>query len=466
MNQYQKIDWSNNQFSSFASSSDTFFAPIRQARAHLNPEKKTPSLVSYVPRALLAACAAALTLAPSKQYAKEHHLNSITVELSCFLTGLLINLYAINRLADEIKHSDHIRANTVISFVLGALTSLPVFFIQQVNENNTQGLELTLINSVITLSSVPIQTLGFLEFTNFMQAFSSRFYWTQLKQDRNKIHEFELIDLFINTLEQGFKEVAMNPVYNCDLMNCQESILLDYIIQRGRNKPSDSRLCTTLAIFAGFIGIVLAETVNLSYVKATQLALSSVLPNTLASLFTAFITFPAAVLSAEFGFNAMSSSCKALLNNLHKLYELSKGKTFELELQLPHALHKTSNLAMSACLLLLVCQSYSVSVQFNNLIFKDNLSRAQLAILNQLTIPGTLLFNFYALNQISGDWLCQLWLNYGSASLKQKTERFQLGQAILSAYKEMPVEISCAELKSKMDSIDERHSDDLMMIQL
>ena len=204
-----------------------------------------------------------------------------------------------------------------------------------------------------------------------------------------------------------------------------------------------------LEIVCGLVGVMLAECVNASYIKATYIVLTdNKLSALLAGLLTCGIVFPMITLSAEFGYNATRDMMDGILSFCMQVTKYIHGQSSSIQLNLPSAISPWASICTFGAVILIASRSYAASIQFNNDTFKQDLSDETLSILNQLTVVGSLLFNIYAINNISTDWLSQSLKHFGGENIKKKTEFYQFGQSILKDYKKMPQGLLCSGIET------------------
>ena len=422
-----------------------FFSPLERAKMTYGaPDKNLVySFLTITTRLLVAFSAAALALNPSKKYAETEQKNIIIYQLSSVSTALLINLYGINYLIDELKYVQRVRPIMIVSTLLGIMSALPIFFMQQlVNEDKSL---LSLGASIaITIGSMPMQILGFLEFCEHVAPKIQRFYLYYLSRqpDAVALNELSVMTAFLQQLEVNFSRRILHNEIPANLLQSPNDELMRVFLMEDEvtaaTHDMDSYIKKVSTFIMGCLGLFLAEVVNFSFTKATYVSMPPNLYGAVAILLTACITFPAAVLSAEFGFDA---ACAIYQSFLSGIYQLLRANTFNdvgLQLRPSIGLHPVAELITLLMVLCIVSCSYAPSVQFNRELFEASLSPAQLTELNYATIIGTLLFNSYVLNRISYSFLAHALGRFGDAQVKERAKFYRFSQIVLTGYEKMP----------------------------
>lgn len=435
----------HEQLSQGQTSTHSFFSPIERAKADLITP--TPSfsrlVVLFVPRFLLAFSAAALAITPSKKYAEAEDLNILFCQFSAVTSALIINMYGINYLFDELKHTDSVRLIMLLACALGIMSSLPVFFMQQL-VNKSGSILSDLLALVITVGSVPMQILGFLEFFEHIYPKLQRFYLDYLSRNPSPsaLHEIKVVDLFMQKLSSSLKHcILKNEIPNHLQTYANDELMRDLLLRHEEveSEPSkDSKLNKLGLIISGITGILLAETVNLSFIKATYISLTPHMLNSIAVFLTVCITFPSAILSAEFGFGAACAIYSSSLNTIGQLYKANNTYDILESIKPSVGIHRRGELISFMLALLIVSFSFAPSVQFNRDLFANSMSKQQLDMINFATIFGTLLFNTYVLNLISYNFLTLCIAYLGTPEAKEHAKFYKLSTSVLSGFEKMP----------------------------
>lgn len=414
-----------------------FFSPVEEAKKQYSSVKPSffYSLLSTSVCVGVAFSAAALAIEPSKKYAESRDYPPVLFELSNVLTALLINLYGINCLLDELNRGKSIRFIMILSIILGIVSTLPIFFIQQIEEKDPNFVSMMLA-IVITVGSMPLQVLGFLEFCQTLYPHLKNFYWRQVKSEEEAAFlELKARDLFLKQLELGLERYPATNQRHDSWVLLSDDLFIKTIQQYGEEAMSSSKetsaFVKTILIIGGLVGIILAETVNVAFIKATFDSFTPKMNTVFAVILTCCVTFPAAVLSAEFGFNAVYALLQSMLNFSQKCN--SQGRSEANSPVIPLSLSAFQTIF---CLIVSSC-SFAASVQFNDDLFKDTLSSEEMTVLNDFTILGVLLFNNYVLNHVSSHYLISGLAMSPDAEMREKAKFYQLGQAILTEYRKI-----------------------------
>jgi len=439
-----------------------FFSPVTQAKLDVVASNDPIPLTTYlnkIPQLFVAASAAYLALLPSYTYAQENHLNKVTFQISGFLTGLLINLYAIHYLCIEIQNERHdhkrIRPHVIVSFLLGFLSVLPIFCIQQM-ENTKSSSASIMISILVSMGSIPLQTLGFFEFCQTIFPKLKRLYIVNCPGNAHLLDELNAAEAFITKLQNGFNNLLIQNNIPNDFKNSDGQSLITQIINNGDYGLIDSQddyiEKKILPALFGITGIFLAETVNLSFIQATyEILLNNNLSKFGATSLTIGIVSPMIILSAEFGCDAACHVMEGIIYSCAQFLHAIQNRRCDIRVNPPYGIHKLTGALTFMSIFLIACQSYGASIQFNNDTLKDDLSYQSLMILNEFTLLGSLLFNVYAINNIFREWFCMLLCRFGNENTKQQAEFYQFGQSILKGYQNMPKAVLLTGIEHHLD---------------
>lgn len=427
-----------------------FFAPIERAKVQYSAPRPTyfRSFMSTTACVGLAFTAAALAIEPSKKYAESEHRNPIFYQLSNVLTASMINLYGINCLIDELHHGKSVRFIMILSMILGIVSTLPIFFMQQIEQEH-QSFVAMMLAIAITVGSIPLQILGFLEFCQIFYPHLQRFYWCYVNvQQPSVLSEWEERDAFLKKLDLGLEYcIVTNQMHNPEAITSHAKFiktLLTYGQEQVIQSKEASLYEKTILMMSGFVGIILAETVNVAFIKATFDSFAPRMNMAFAGMLTCCVTFPVAVLSAEFGFNATHALLQPLLLFMQtcKIETISGSNTQAISPFLG-ALRTLFCLVISSC-------SFAASVQFNRDLLKHQVSSLQMAILNDFTILGVLLFNNYVLNHVCSHYLIAGLTQWGNVDVHKKAKFYQFSQTLLTEYRKMNPSMICDGLNNKL----------------
>ncbi|MDP3704514.1 MAG: hypothetical protein Q8R24_01220 [Legionellaceae bacterium] len=417
-----------------------FFKSVDKAKHHFlsPPPPLRRELLSYIPRIALAASAAYLVLTPSKKYADDHSGHARAYQGSAFITGFLLNIYAINYLIIKLSRIENNKKMMLTSsFILGVLSSLPIFFIQLFEGNGRYSSELIGIATMVTLGCIPLQILSFIEFQETVIPYINQYCMSLTADGYAPIHSSELIHQDAKALSKIFENlIRQNNIPQDFLLNDSKQFFLQHTDFSYTAQPAKFTLKKGALGLGGSIGVLLVECLNISYAKASYEVMATKMPSILSAILTTGVIFPMFVLAIVFGFNITYDFIETTLNLSHKVVDAIRVHSQNPILKQPYDAHPCMSVLLFALFGVLVSQSYAAVVQFNNDTMDEVLSQQSLAILNQLTILGNMLYNFYPICNLSHDFLCHFYAKIGDDIVKNKVNFYRFGQVVCEKYEE------------------------------
>ncbi|HEX4045328.1 MAG TPA: hypothetical protein VHZ76_06665 [Gammaproteobacteria bacterium] len=426
---------------------NNFYSPIVKAKSSILFSQSSctykKTLLS-MGEAAMASSAVLLVVEPSIEYAEDNLFDQVTIPTSTVITGFLINLFAIRYLLEELRNVQDNKNVVLLSCLLGLISALPFSFMQLM-----QGQDISVAYAIVTailvgIGSIPLQALGFFDFIEDLWPYFQYLYYRYISSSPNApqiVVNFKERYQFLEHLENGINYCVTNNKIPIDYLDHSDEDLLIELFNSHRKSLMDKKITLNmlnpLGILLGICGVILSESINISFAKTTYVSLASKSGNILSSILTTCIVFPLVVLSAEFGYNALYRMYGVVINSVEQLINSIKNREWKFKFKPPLHIDAMSGIIALIATIIIGSRSYSGLVQLNIDTFEDSLTDEQLDILNTLTKMGGLIFNIYAIQHIVNDASLCLIVRYGNENNKEKVVFYQFGLSVVKEYKRM-----------------------------
>lgn len=365
-----------------------------------------------------------MTIKPSLKYIKDSEVFSkITIPTSTITTGFLINLNAITEIYTIYQLSDSNKSNIRISLILGTLSTFPTFFMQFILEEENVPYAIT--TALITFfGSISLQALGIWDYFDKIQPhlYLIKSYLTKKNSTQQMKEMLKNYNDYLKYLDDGICSVLYHEILD-NYEHREPLLLFDHIVNIQSEMQTYTRInqkIENIASIFGTVGILLAESINISFIIATYQSLKLAMPPWASGIITGIISSPMIILSADYGYNLLRTLTIKIFEFCKSFYEYyHTNKPIKINVPLI-AIHPVIAFLTFFTTILIASRSYAALVQFNNEILSDLLSETELYFMNLMTTAGGLIFNVYAVTSIGEKIVFDALCVYPNLLIKEK----------------------------------------------